>query len=186
MTQKHVHLGARRAFTLIESMATVVVLAVLASITSFLIVNSVDGYTEAATTAQLHAEASIALDRAMREIRKIELKDTGVAPNITSINAAGDSIQWTDVDTDSYALSLVGTNLELTVKNVGPAVLLSDVTAFSVQAYNESNAVMVNPLSGGGCDNIRRIALDVTLARSGVSQSLRTKVFIRSTMSGAG
>ena len=68
-----VHRGHRRAFTLIESMAAVVVLGSLAGVSSLLIFNAVDGYTEAATAAQLHVEASIALDRAIREIRKLKI-----------------------------------------------------------------------------------------------------------------
>ena len=64
----------RSAFTLIESMATVSVLAILGSITSFLVLDAVDGYTDASNSAQLHAELSIALDRAARELRMIELK----------------------------------------------------------------------------------------------------------------
>jgi len=35
------------------------------------------------------------------------------------------------------------------------------------------------------CTTIRRISVDVTAARGGITESLRFKVFIRSTMSGA-
>ena len=187
MIPRPVHSGHRRGFTLIESMATVVVIATLGSIASLLILTAVDGYSDAANSAQLHAELSVALDRAAREIRKLELDSgaTGVAPNVTSINIAGDDLQWTDSDSDNYRLVRAGTDLMIEVDGGGAAVLLSDVTSFSVQTYDQDNAALANPLAGAACDDIRRVALDVTCQRNDSTERLRTRVFIRSTMAGA-
>ena len=112
-------LARRRGFTLIESMGAVVIIAVLSGFASMIILNAVDGYTNAAVGAQLHAEASIALDRAQRELRRIELlTGSGNAPNITSVDDT--DIQWTDSDSDTYRLRQNGTTLELTIDNAGP------------------------------------------------------------------
>ncbi len=46
--------SVRRGFTLIEAIATIVVLAIIGSIASLFILTAVDGYAVAATTAQLH------------------------------------------------------------------------------------------------------------------------------------
>ncbi|MHC4429357.1 MAG: pilus assembly FimT family protein [Planctomycetota bacterium] len=187
MIDRAAHPRRRRAFTLIESMATIAVLATLGSIASFLILDAVDGYSEAATSAQLHAELSIAMDRALREVRKIE-PDTGaagVAPNITNVNAANNNIQWTDSGSDAYSLYQSGSSLMLEIDGGGPAVLMSDVTAFTVLTYDEDNGALATPLSGAACDDIRRVALNVTVNRNGVTESLRTRIFIRSMMSGA-
>ncbi len=174
----------RGGFTFIESMATIVVLGVLGSTASFLILDSVDDYTEASLQAQLHAEMSIALDRALREIRKIELDAaaSGVAPDITAMTVS--SLQWEDSAGDAYHLVKVGSELQLAVAGGGLATLLTDVTALTIAIFDEDNTNLVL-CAGAACDPVRRISIDVTTQRSGVTQSLRFKAFIRSTMSGA-
>jgi len=174
----------RRGFTFIESMATIVVLGVLGSTASFLILDSVDDYTEASLQAQLHAEMSIALDRALREIRKIELDSaaSGVAPDITAMTVS--SLQWEDSSANAYQLVKVGTELQLAVAGGGLATLLTDVSALTIKIFDEDN-IDLGTCAGATCDPVRRISFDVTTQRNGVTQSLRFKAFIRSTMSGA-
>ncbi len=189
MTRHLLQPARRRGFTLVESMATVAILGVLGSTASFLILDAVDGYMDAATRAQLHAELSIALDHALREIRKIEL-DSGavgeVAPNITSIAAT--SLQWEDSDADQYELLKSGSELQIKVNGVGPATLMTDVTALTITGYDDGGAGVNDPdvvVGSCPCTTIRRISVDVTAARGGITESLRFKVFLRSTMSGA-
>ena len=175
----------RRGFTLVESMATIVVLGVLGSTASFLILDAVDDYMDASLTAQLHAEMSIALDRAMREVRKIELDGAaaGVAPNITSMTWVW--LQWEDAAANAYQLGKSGSELRLEVAGGGLSTLLTDVTALNISIFDEDN-VNIGPIcAAASCDPVRRIVFDVTTQRNGVSESLRFKVFIRSTMSGA-
>ena len=174
--------NVRRGFTLIEAIATIVVLAIIGSIASLLILTAVDGYTDAATTAQLHMEASTAMDRIVRELRKVPLDSgaAGVAPDINDVTPT--SITWGA----NGELSLTGNKLQLTTSGPPLGDLLDDVSAFTVQTYDEDNAALGETLTGAACDPIRRIELDLTLQRGDVSTSLRTKLFVRSTMSGGG
>ena len=177
----------RRGFTLVESMATVAILGTLGSTASFLILNAVDGYTDAATRAQLHAELSIALDRAMREIRKIELKGDAVgevAPNITSIS--GTSLKWEDYPAGlEYELLWSGSELQLKVAGGGLATLMTNVTNLTITGYDDGADPDAVVASCSPCLTIRRISVEVTAERGGITESLRFKVFLRSTMSGA-
>jgi prepilin-type N-terminal cleavage/methylation domain-containing protein len=173
----------RGAFTLVESMATIVVLSILGSIASFIILEAVDGYSDTSTSAQLHTEMSIGLDRAVRELRMIELDSSagGIAPNITDVTPS--SIVWTDSDSDAYKLELSGSDLVMQIDGGAAAVLLSGVGSFQVTTYDEDNTQLAGTLTGAACDPIRRVGLEVTLDRDGTSETLRTKAYIRSTMS---
>ena len=64
------------------------------------------------------------------------------------------------------------------------STLLTDVTSLSITIFDESNADIGPTCTGVTCDAVRRVVFDVTAQRNGVSESLRFKVFIRSTMSG--
>lgn len=166
-----------------ESVATIVILAALGSVTSSVVLTGIDGYLDASTRSQLHTEASIGMDRMVRELRRIALDPsaTGAAPDIDTISAT--SISWHGGD-DAIALS--GTDLLLTSGGGAAAVLLTDVSSLTVAAFDESNVSVSLPAAGAGCDAIRRVSLTVTLDRAGVTETLRSRIFLRSTMEGGG
>ena len=172
----------RSGFTLVEVIATVVILAVIGSLASRTVMTAMDGYLTAATRAQLHSELSMALDRIAREIRKIPLRaDYGaIAPDINAVRS--DRLDW-------GTSQLIRSASQLTfIDNPPPAdsaVLLSDVLAFSIQTYDESGAALNQTLNNAGCDPIRRIRVQMTLQRAGVTETLGTSVFLRCTMEGA-
>ena len=75
----------RAGFTLMEAVATMVILAVISTAASSTILSASEGYNRATTVAQLHSELSTGLDRATREIRKIRLDPTvtpALAPDL--------------------------------------------------------------------------------------------------------
>ena len=137
-------------------MATIVVLGVLGSTSSYLILDSVDDYTDAATSAQLHVELSIALDRAMREVRKIERDSSagGIAPDITNMTAT--LLQWEDSSANAYQLGKVGSELQLEVAGGGMSTLLTDVTSLSISIFDESNVDIGPTCTGVTCDPVTR------------------------------
>jgi len=174
--------AARRGFTLIEAIATIVILGAIATVASNILLTAGEGYIDAATRAQLHSEVSMSMDRIVREIRQIDLDNdaNGLAPDIDSVSA--ESITWDDDD----RIALNGDTIELVVDGGSAEPLQTDVSAFSIQAYDQDDAAMKSNLSGDDCDSVRRIELSITLARFGVSETLRTKVFIRSCMTRGG
>ena len=132
----------------------------------------------------MHAELSISLDRIVRELRKIKLDSgaAGVAPDIDAVTST--SIAWRDANGAACSLTLSGTDLLLVVNGGASNILLSDVTGMSLGTYDENSASLPASLSGVACDSIRRVEISITLSRLNVSETLGTKLFIRSTMSG--
>lgn len=168
----------RRGFTLVELIAAITVLAAMGSVVSVVLTSAIDGYTRASTSAQLHTELSIAIDRIDQFLRFIPYNGVS-GPDVVSVT--GSSITW---QTD-WSLELVGDELRL-VEDGGPSrVLLEDVTDFSVQAFDQSNAGLAANIAGSGCDAIQRLQITVTQDRNGVSETLRTRVFIRGLAAGA-
>lgn len=169
------------AFTLVEMIAAITIIAALGSFSSGIVYSAVRSYRDAATRAVLHSDASTAFDRAFRVLHSISRDTTAsvVAPMISSVSAT--AITWDSNDT----LSLSGSQLMLTENGGTPRAILNDVSAFTVTAYDESNAALAATLSGAATQAVRRLQLDVTLTRHGISETLRMKVYIRCTMSGA-
>jgi prepilin-type N-terminal cleavage/methylation domain-containing protein len=175
-----------RGFTLIEAMATVVVLGTLATFSTVTLVDTVDSYQKAAMQAQLHAELATALDRVARETRRIGLDpdEPGSKPHITAFTNTT-QILWEDDSNASWGLILAGDDLSLRVTGTSYQIL-DDVSSLTLTAYDEDDTQLGAVLVGAQLNPIRRLAVDVTMTRDGVSQSLQTKVFLREFVEGGG
>lgn len=185
MTNQNHKMATRAGFTLIETIASIVVIAVLGSMTGFIILNQVETYADAATQAQLHVESSVTLDRLVREFRSIDQDPTSttLAPYITA--ATTTSLDWAT----THELSVSGTNLMLSSDGgVTSDILATDVSALALDYFDEDNVSLLSGTSVASADlpDIRRISVSLTTTRSGVNETLRARVFLRAMMAGAG
>ena len=167
----------RRGFTLIEFLATMVILATIAGVAGSIIFSAVDGYAAASARAQLQSELSVALDRIVRELRSLATQDpqTG-APDLVSM--ASQSMTWGN----GSGVRLSGNILEVIDAGGAPARLASDVTQFTVTAFDENGSVIALPLDDAGCDSVRRVGVTLAATRNGTTEQIRTRIFLRATI----
>ena len=183
MNRAHSH-----AFTLIEMISVIVVLTILGSLGASILGQMARLYRDQAVVAEMHTEASAALDRIVREVRSIPVDaDAGqVAADIRLGSAT--QLQWGD----SMHLRLTGSTLEWSEDLTNYHALLTQVTDLELQFYDEDDAALLtgpgDSLLEGETDTLsaRRVAITLTVARDGTSETLSTKVFLRATMTGAG
>lgn len=175
------------AFTLIETISVIVVLTVLGSLGAVIIGQMARQYRDNALVAEMHTEISTALDRIVREVRSIPAAPTG-GPAADIRLASATELRWDE----TMHLRLVGETLELSSDLTNYHPLLTSVTNFALQFYDESDVALLTSPSETLLEGqpktlqIRRVSITVTIAREGGSETLSTKVFLRAAMSGGG
>lgn len=169
-----------RGFTLIEAVATMTVLAVVSVAASRIIFAATDAYAGSAARSHLSAEGSAAMERIAAELRAIPSRAGAPGtPWIDSVSA--NSVSWGGGST----LSRSGDRVLLAVDGDAARTLLSNVSAFSIACFDAADQPLPANLSGSACDAVRRIEITLTLSRSGVNETLRTRVFPRCATTGA-
>ncbi len=175
------HYPHRRAFTLIEVITAMMILAVIAGAASLILGQLAVTYRDRALQGQLHVEASITLDRIAREIRDIESVQNQSGEYVPDISVATSaSVVWES----GHAIAFSGSTLTYSPGPASSPVLATDVLAFELvfQDENGSSLMSGSSVPSESLEDIRRVAIAVTIARSGSSDSLHTLIFIRSMM----
>lgn len=177
------HRGARRrdgGFTLVELIATMTVLSVIGLAASGLIVTATDSYVEASTAARLHGEASVAMDRIVRELRAIpnRAEEEANGPDLDAVRS--DRISWGDgssIRLDEQR------RLVLTIDGGDANVLLENVATFEVEAFDAEGAALAATLNWPATASVQRIGIMIETSDKGVQDRIRSLAFIRSTIS---
>jgi len=154
-------------------------MAIIGGVASTILWTAIRSFSQGSMVEQLHVDASIAAEQIIRHIRNIPKKADDPAPDISSVSPQ--AMTWNT----NYTLSLDGSRLLLSEDGGAARVLLADVEAFSLSAYDENNGPLGASLSGSGCDAVRRVRIQLTVHREGISETVVTKVFIRSLISGS-
>lgn len=174
----------RPGFTLVEAIATMVILGVLGLVTSRLIFTASDVYLSSATRAQISSDASAALERIVAELRQVPVRASSspAAPDLVAVTP--ESVEWRTGVASTSSVARSGTDLVWTESGTS-APLARNVVGFTVACFDESGAALASNLSGSGLDAVRTVELSITVSRAGQSESLRTRVFLRSMQQGA-
>lgn len=171
-----------RAFTLLETIVTMVVLAIIMAVASRLFLSAAQGYTSAAARGELHTELSCAMDRIVMELRGAGVKagTTPAAADIVSTTAS--SVSWVGADGIERALSKSGTTVVYAENGATGETLASGITTFGIATFDDSNTALAASLSGTDTENIQRVQVTLVATRGGVTETIRTRVFLRARM----
>jgi prepilin-type N-terminal cleavage/methylation domain-containing protein len=169
-TGPHRRRGVLRAFTLIELLATLIIVSTVAAVASPIVLTATDAYAKSAKQRRSAERAAAALDRLSRILREAPAKATPAGA--TDFKAA---------DSSSFGLvggtgvALTGSTVTLETSGVPATPLCPDVTAFEI-TYLDSSGVAVNVALG--TDAVRRVV--IRLAAGGTE--LSTSVWLRASL----
>lgn len=169
-------------FTLVEAVAAITIIATLGVLTSGLVLRATEGYRRGATQAGLHASASSALEPVFRAVSAVRARSPG-APDLVSLT--GTTLAWNG-DSGVGSLSLSGDGLLLSADGEPATVLAANATALAIRGFDENGNDLGAPLSGASLDAVRLVEITLTCAEGGFTETLRTRVFIRSMSLGGG
>lgn len=156
-----------RGFTLIELLAVIIVMSVVAVITSPIVFSATDAYAKSARQRRSAERVAAALDRIARILREAPAKTSPIgATDFTAATSSSFSLAG------GTAVSLSGTDLTLATGTVSATTLCPDVTVFTLTYLNTSGASID---VSSGTDSVRRVI--VRLAAGGAD--LSTTVWIR-------
>lgn len=179
MTRRTATTREHRGFTLVEMIAAIVVISIVGLVGSRLVLVASNAMEGTARRAELINSLNLVMERAMTELSSIDAA-AGV-PAITSPTSS--SITFT-VNGSSRTLSHSGTTVQLTGAAATGATLATDVTTFTLTYYDRDNAVIASP--SAAISSIRSIQLTVTATKASISETLRSRVFLRSLSRGSG
>lgn len=184
-TKRHRHAG----FTLVETVATIVIMSIIALGASRVLREVMTRYTTAATQSALHDALSGAMERIVVELRTIgqRASTSPTAPDITTFTS--NSIVF-NAGTSREALNITSGHLvlETQVSGVTTSNILVDgsnrTLTLTIEAFDKDNTSLTLPLAD--TSTVRRIRVTLSATWNGVTETVRTKVYIRSMMSGSG
>lgn len=181
MTRRAATTRAPGGFTLVEMIAAIVVISIVGLVGSRLVLVASNAMEGTARRAELINSLNLVMERAMTELSSMD-NDRSVpsSPDMWDVHAQGITFR---VDDEIRRLHLDGTTVFLET-NIGTKVLANDITTFTLTFYDRDNAVIATP--SAAISSIRSIQLTITATRASISETLRSRVFIRSMSSGSG
>lgn len=161
-----------RGFTLVEMIATMVVLSVVGTASVGITWTAIESFGRGSESLRLHCEASVAMERLVRELRAVPLGSDNT-PDIQRLSASG--VTW---EGGARSISLVGDELLYSFGGV-QSILCSGVTSFNMTAHDSVGATLALSPTTPAPGTVRRLTLELRLAEGEARAEVRTRVFLR-------
>lgn len=158
----------KRGFSLIELIMAIMILGIIAGVGAPLIIEVSEAWIFQTQRKELSESARIAMDRMIREIRRILDRASVITANSTTF-------QFIDIDNRNITFGISGTVLTRSVNGI-PYRLASNISSLSFTYYDSAGAVIATPTLNPAQTDIRRIAIDLTFSLGNQQLSFSSSV----------
>lgn len=178
MTPRTTTSRRRRGFTLVEAISSIVVISIVGLVGSRLVLEVSKVMEGTARRAELSNSLNLLMERVMSDLSSID-----AVSGAAIITAPGSSDITYEVNGKERILWL--TNSTVIFSDSSRDYLLADnISNFTLSYYDKNNAVLTGLAALD--PRVRSIQLTVTATKASYSETLRSRVFIRSLSSGSG
>jgi prepilin-type N-terminal cleavage/methylation domain-containing protein len=162
-------------FTLVEMVAALTVLALLAAIVGPLLSNGARAYNDSAAAIHTLSKVRFASERLVREIR--EVSNTGAYDILTSVASPNSTLRFIKTDTETVTISSAPPLLTMAYDSVSAAnpYTLSDELSSITFRYWQSDGS--TPASNN--TDIAFIEFELVLAHGGNNYAQRSRIALR-------
>jgi len=160
-------------FTLVEIVAALTVLALLAGIVGPILSQGVRAYNDSAAAVHTLSKLRVANERLVREIREIRLDGSGNYD--ISLPLSSTTLQFVKTDAEQVTISAAAPLVTLAYAAIGGAPILSDeVSALSFSYLQADGSLPANDNS-----DVAFIEFELVLTHSGNNYAQRARVALR-------
>ena len=163
----------QRGFTLVEMVAALTVLALLAAIVGPILTNGVRAYNDSAAAVHTLSKLRVASERLVREIR--EMRRDGSGNYDISLPLSSNSLQFVKTDAEQVTVSAAAPLVTLAYASIGGTPVLSDeVSALSFSYFQADGSLPANDNS-----DVAFIEFELVLTHLGNNYAQRARVALR-------
>ena len=160
-------------FTLVEMVAALTVLALLAAIVGPLLSNGARAYNDSAAALQTLSKLRVASERLVREIR--EIRRDGSGSYDISLPLSSTTLQFFKTDTEQVTNSTAAPMVPLSYAgNAGTPILSDKVSALNFSSFQADGSLPANDNS-----DVAFIDIELILTNAGNNYAPRARVAVR-------
>jgi len=165
----------KNGFTLVETVATLTVLALLAAIVGPLLTNGAHAYNDSAAALNTLSKLRVASERLVREIR--EVNNTGIYDILTSVASPNSTLRFIKTDTETVTIDSAPPLLTLAYDSISaanPYTLSDELSNITFRYWQSDGTTPANNNS-----DVAFIEFELVLTHAGNNYAQRSRIALR-------
>jgi prepilin-type N-terminal cleavage/methylation domain-containing protein len=165
----------QNGFTLVEMVAALTVLALLAAIVGPLLSNGARAYNDSAAAIHTLSKLRVASERLVREIR--EIRNTGAYDILTSVASPNSALRFIKTDTETVTIDSASPLLTLAYDSISaanPYTLCDELTNITFRYWQSDGTTPAN-----NSMDVAFIEFELVLTHAGSNYAQRSRIALR-------